>query len=144
MKTTFRMSASIAMLSLAIYTPFCSPALAQDVASAPDAIDQTARVDPAPTAIEITPVITEDQTATDMLSDDALQILRGGQAIVLSNQTLTAIANGNVLNGNYIAGQISLTDNALSNFNGMGNFVINTGAQNNLQSAMNVTINFAQ
>jgi hypothetical protein len=78
------------------------------------------------------------------LSDDDLLQLRGGQAIVVGNQTLTAISNGNAFNGNYIAGGISLTDNALSNFNGLGNLVINTGAQNNLQSAMNVTINFAQ
>jgi hypothetical protein len=87
----------------------------------------------------LTPVA-EDSTLAD---DDLLQ-MRGGQAIVVGNQTLTAISNGNAFNGNYIAGSIALTDNALSNFNGLGNLVINTGAQNNLQSAMNVTINFAQ
>jgi hypothetical protein len=87
----------------------------------------------------LTPV-TKDSTLAD---DDLLQ-MRGGQAIVVGNQTLTAISNGNAFNGNYIAGNIALTDNALSNFNGLGNLVINTGAQNNLQSAMNVTINFAQ
>jgi hypothetical protein len=80
----------------------------------------------------------------DQLTDDDLLQLRGGQAIVVGNQTLTAISNGNAFNGNYAAGNISLTDNALSNFNGLGNLLINTGAQNNLQSAMNVTINFAQ
>jgi hypothetical protein len=78
------------------------------------------------------------------LADGDLIELRGGQAIVVGNQTLTAISNGNAFNGNYVAGSIALTDNALSNFNGLGNLVINTGAQNNLQSAMNVTINFAQ
>jgi hypothetical protein len=78
------------------------------------------------------------------LSDDDLLQLRGGQAIVVGNQTLTAISNGNAFNGNYSAGDITLADNALSNFNGLGNLLINTGAQNNLQSAMNVTINIAQ
>jgi hypothetical protein len=34
-----------------------------------------------------------------------------------------------------------MSDNAFTNFNGMGNVVINTGAQANLQSAMNLTIN---
>ncbi len=83
----------------------------------------------------------ESQT---MLTDTDLSDLRGGDALVVGNQTLTAINNGTVLNGNYTAGGVSLTDNALSGFNGLGNLVINTGAQNNLQSAMNVTINFAQ
>jgi hypothetical protein len=77
------------------------------------------------------------------LSDDDLLQLRGGHAIVVGNQTLTAVTNG-TFNGNYSAGSVTLADNALSNFNGLGNLVINTGAQNNLQSAMNVTINFAQ
>lgn len=80
----------------------------------------------------------------NILADDDLLQLRGGHAIVVGNQTLTAISNGNAFTGNYTAGSIALADNALSNFNGLGNLVINTGAQNNLQSAMNVTINFAQ
>jgi hypothetical protein len=88
---------------------------------------------------EITPPETDNA-----LSDDALSDLRGGQAIVIGNQTLNAVNSGSTLNGNYTAGSVALTDNALSNFNGLGNVLINTGAQNNLQSAMNVTINFAQ
>jgi hypothetical protein len=82
--------------------------------------------------------------ADNVLSDDTLVEQRGGQAIVIGNQTLTAVSTGSVLNGNYSAGSVALTDNALSNFNGLGNLLINTGAQNNLQSAMNVTINFGQ
>lgn len=86
----------------------------------------------------------ETPEADSALSDDILNELRGGQAIVIGNQTLTAVNSGSILNGNYTAGSVALTDNALSNFNGLGNLLINTGAQNNLQSAMNVTINFAQ
>lgn len=83
-------------------------------------------------------------TATDTVtvSDEALGELRGGHAIVIGNQTLSAINSGSIINGNYVAGSVSITDNALSNFNGLGNVLINTGALNNLQSAMNVTINF--
>jgi hypothetical protein len=95
---------------------------------------------PAESALPVIEVGTQDLAISD---EDLLQ-MRGGQAIVVGNQTLTAISNGNAFNGNYAAGNIALTDNALSNFNGLGNLVINTGAQNNLQSAMNVTINFAQ
>jgi hypothetical protein len=76
------------------------------------------------------------------VSDDALGEMRGGQAIVIGNQTLSAVNSGSIINGNYTAGAVAITDNALSNFNGLGNVLINTGALNNLQSAMNVTINF--
>ncbi len=97
-------------------------------------------------------VITADQSTAETvtsetdtaISDADLTDMRGGQAIVIGTQTLTAVNSGSVLNGNYTAGSIALSDNALSNFNGLGNVLINTGAQNNLQSAMNVTINFAQ
>ncbi len=89
-------------------------------------------------------VITEPALQTaDTLTDTDLGDLRGGDAIVVGTQTLTATNSGSVINGNYAAGNIGITDNALSNFNGLGNLVINTGAQNNLQSAMNVTINIA-
>ncbi len=81
------------------------------------------------------------EVATNSLSDDDLSALRGGEALAVSKQTLTAVISGSVLNGNYTAGAVSLSDNALSNFNGFGNFVINTGAQNNLQSGMNLTVN---
>ena len=76
-------------------------------------------------------------------SDEELDAARGGSTIVVGNQTLNAINSGGVINGDFSAGSISLADNALTNFNGFGNLVINTGAQNNLQSGMNVTINFA-
>jgi hypothetical protein len=39
---------------------------------------------------------------------------------------------------------VSLSDNALSSFNGLGNIVINTGSQVSVQSGMNVTINVSQ
>lgn len=81
------------------------------------------------------------ELAANELSDDDLGEQRGGDALVIGNQTLTAISTGSVLNGNYTAGAVSISDNALSNFNGIGNVLINTGAQNNLQSGMNLIIN---
>lgn len=82
----------------------------------------------------------EDPNALD---DTALDGQRGGEAIVIGNQQLSAIMQGSVLNGDYSAGTISLSDNALSNFTGIGNVLINSGALNNLQSGMNVTINIS-
>lgn len=75
------------------------------------------------------------------MSDADLEEQRGGAAIIVNNQTLTAITAGNVLNGGYIAGNVSLNDNALSGFNGVGNLLINTGAQVSLQTGMSITIN---
>ena len=75
------------------------------------------------------------------LDDAQLGQERGGQAIVVGNQTLNSSLTGNTIAGNYTAGAITLSDNAFANFNGMGNVVINSGAQANLQSAMNLTVN---
>ena len=77
------------------------------------------------------------------LTEKDLADNRAGQTVVAGNQTLTAVTTGNVLNGNYVAGSIVLSDQALSNFNGVGNFAINTGAQVSLQSGLNLTVNVA-
>jgi propanediol dehydratase small subunit len=104
----------------------------------------TAQAKISDTVVTPPPVVLETANeGAQVLSDEALGELRGGQALTLSNQTLNAISTGSVLNGDYTAGAINLTDNALSNFNGFGNVVINTGAQNNLQAGMNITINLA-
>lgn len=87
------------------------------------------------------PVAAEAETAIPALSDAELEAQRGGEGIVVTSQSLTAITSGNVINGDFTAGSVSLTDNALQNFNGLGNLLINTGAQVNLQAGMNVTIN---
>ena len=76
-----------------------------------------------------------------MLNDSELDRQRGGQSLVITNQTMDSIVAGNVLNGDYTAGSVALSDFALSNFNGVGNLLINTGAQVSAQSGMNLTIN---
>jgi hypothetical protein len=76
-----------------------------------------------------------------MLKDTELETLRGGQSLVITNQTMDSIVSGNVLKGDYSAGAVTLSDFALSNFNGVGNLLINTGAQVSAQSGMNLTIN---
>ncbi len=76
-----------------------------------------------------------------MLNDNELDTLRGGQSLVITNQTMESLVAGNTLNGDYTAGSVALSDFALSNFNGVGNLLINTGAQVSAQSGMNLTIN---
>ncbi|MGH6634041.1 hypothetical protein [Sphingopyxis sp.] len=105
-----------------------------------------AAVPPAATAVQIetfeAPAIAvRPERKSPMLNDNELDTLRGGQSIVITNQTLDSLVSGNVLNGDYTAGSVTLSDFALSNFNGVGNLLINTGAQVSAQSGMNLTIN---
>lgn len=84
----------------------------------------------------------EEQRPT--VGEDDLGELRGGQSLVLANQSLAALNAGNTIGGDNVAGAVNVADNALSNFNGLGNIMINTGSQVNLQSGMNITINVHQ
>ena len=84
---------------------------------------------------------TQRERKSPMLNDNELDTLRGGQSLVITNQTMDSIVSGNILKGDYTAGAVTLSDFALSNFNGVGNLLINTGAQVSAQSGMNLTIN---
>jgi hypothetical protein len=119
-------NAKIAWMLAAAFV--ASPAAAQEVPVA------------APAAVAVAPSASPD----DVLNDDELGQLRGGEALILTNQTLVAITSGNVINGDYVAGNVSLSDYALSNFAGLGNVLINTGGQVSLQTGMNVTINVGE
>ena len=92
------------------------------------------------TIVDSKPAAQAPPSSQLVLSDAELGTLRGGEEIIVTNQTLEAITSGNLINGDYTAGSVSMSDNALSNFNGIGNLVINTGAQVSLQSGMNLTI----
>jgi hypothetical protein len=81
----------------------------------------------------------DGSSTPEMLSLEELAETRGRATIVINNQTLAAITSGNQL-GSYVAGTINLSDNALSSFSGVGNFLFNTGAQNSLQTGMTLTI----
>lgn len=97
--------------------------------------------------------IAQTDTARDHITLEALSSAEladlsgeGGVAIgVLTNQTLTAINTGNQITANAVnSGSISLDENAFSGFDGIGNFVINSGHNNNLQSSLSVTIVLSQ
>ncbi|HVI30574.1 hypothetical protein [Phenylobacterium sp.] len=70
--------------------------------------------------------------------------IRGGDAVrveVLSRQQLSATSSGNVVNaGSLTSGPVTFAADALDGFAGIGNFVINTGANNTLQGAINISI----
>jgi hypothetical protein len=90
------------------------------------------------------PVKLSSPRSQHMLSNAELNEQRGGEQLIVTNQTLTAITQGNVLNGDFLAGDVNLSDSALSSFNGVGNILINTGAQVSLQTGMNLTINIGE
>ena len=92
-------------------------------------------------AIAVPAIPARPERKSPMLNDSELDTQRGGQSLVITNQTMESLVAGNVLNGDYTAGSVALSDFALSNFNGVGNLLINTGAQVSAQSGMNLTIN---
>lgn len=80
----------------------------------------------------------------EQLTPDELAGQRGGASYVVNNQTLLGVVEGNVIGGDYAAGPVSLSDNALSNFNGLLAISINTGLQSNIISGMAITINLSE
>lgn len=64
-----------------------------------------------------------------------------GDSVVITEETLQAINEDNIVAGDVIVtGDIILAHGGLSGFDGIGNFIMNTGHQNNLQSSMSVSI----
>jgi hypothetical protein len=82
-----------------------------------------------------------EHARSGVIGDEALKLARGGETVVINDQTLSAVLSGNFIAGDYTAGSVTISDQALSNFNGLGNVLINTGAQNALQAGMSLTIN---
>lgn len=79
------------------------------------------------------------------LSLEEMAMLAGGDGeetvIVITDQTLTATNHNNSVIGDVIgSGDVTLGTNAFSGYSGLGNFVINTGHNNNLQASMNVSV----
>jgi len=81
---------------------------------------------------------------TELLSLEDMDALSGGtgvEVLVDTDQVLTATNSGNSVTGDVVgSGQVNIGSGAFSGYDGIGNFVINTGHNNNLQSSMNVSI----
>ncbi len=124
---------------------FCTaPLAAQTIEVDHAAMAPTAQHDDMIRVTAKMPAQTSNQRSQHMLSNAELNEQRGGEQLIVTNQTLTAITQGNVLNGDFLAGDVNLSDSALSGFNGVGNILINTGAQVSLQTGMNLTINIGE
>jgi hypothetical protein len=97
-------------------------------------------VTPAAEEPDADPALSEPAIAQDELADLAGQG-DGSPIAVLTEQSLTALNSGNaVIGANVGSGSISIDANAFSGFDGIGNFVINSGHNNTLQSSLSVSI----
>ncbi|MGD9981260.1 MAG: hypothetical protein AB7H66_01000 [Hyphomonadaceae bacterium] len=80
----------------------------------------------------------------ELLSVEDMDALSGGtgvEVVIDTGQVLTATNTGNTVTSEVVgSGQVNIGSGAFAGYEGVGNFVINTGHNNNLQSSMNVTI----
>lgn len=78
------------------------------------------------------------------LSSAELGGMSGGTSpsgVAISNQVLSATNSGNTVTADSVtSGAVSLQSGTFSGFNGVGNFVFNTGNNNNLQGSLSITI----
>ncbi|HEY8570968.1 hypothetical protein [Phenylobacterium sp.] len=78
------------------------------------------------------------------LTAEEMESASGGQGIsveVLTRQQLSGTTSGNTVTaGTLTSGDVSFGADALDGFSGVGNFVINTGANNTLQGAINISV----
>ncbi len=93
--------------------------------------EQQAQIDPA-------------QSDSEVLTMAELEGHAGGTGVnigLLTNQILTGVSAGNSINaGQVSSGGITIETDAFSGYDGIGNFVINSGHNNVLQSSVNVSI----
>jgi hypothetical protein len=83
----------------------------------------------------------EGMTELSLEDMDALAGGTGVDVVLITDQTLTATNTGNTVTGDVVgSGQVNLGSGTFSGYSGLGNFVINTGHNNNLQSSMSVSV----
>lgn len=99
----------------------------------------TAFAQTAPASSEtLTPPPAAETLSTEALASERAQ---GVDTTVLSEQQLNATTSGNsVIATTMHTGDVAFSSSALSSFAGVGNFVINTGNNSNLQGTINVSI----
>lgn len=93
-----------------------------------------------PVATVIEPPAPENEGALDLAELDAL---RGGETIAVqgNTQNLNAVNSGNSVSGHTVgSGDMNINANAFNGYDGIGNFVINTGHNNNLMGSVSVNV----
>ncbi|MGN6207857.1 hypothetical protein [Asticcacaulis sp.] len=96
-------------------------------------------------AAPVTPLLVSppDADTPTPLAPDELDGISAEGAVtnVITNQDLSATNSGNtIVAGTVQNGDINFSGNALTGFSGVGNFVTNTGNNNNLQGSISVVV----
>lgn len=118
------------LLSLAM-SATAAPVWAQAIAPPEDIAPLTAAEDPF--------VLAQPEPLS--LASLEAESAQGSETMVLSDQQLAATNSGNSVVANVLqTGDVAFSANALAGFSGVGNFVINTGNNSNIQGAISVTI----
>lgn len=103
-----------------------------------------AQESPSPASTSEAALAVED---AEVLSMEDMEALAGGTGVeiqVITDSVLTAANSGNTVTGDVVgSGNVDIGSAAFSGYSGLGNFVINTGHNNNLQASMNVSITLA-
>ena len=90
------------------------------------------------------PIPSAPAPAPVALSADELEHESGWQGVMGyagSNQNLTATNSGNSIHAGTVgSGNINLTEGAFAGFSGIGNFVVNSGHNNNLQGSLSIIV----
>ena len=104
---------------------------------------------PEPSASTSAPAFVAAPTVTsapgNLVAAEDLEAVRGGEgaSVSLTIQSLNAVNAGAIEANEVSSGAITVGANAFGNFDGVGNFVMNTGHENNIQSTLSVTITMA-
>ncbi len=87
-------------------------------------------------------VMPETAEPAPLASDELGEInAEGSITNVITNQDLNATNSGNTITAGTVQnGDINFSGNALTGFSGVGNFVTNTGNNNNLQGSISVIV----
>jgi hypothetical protein len=102
----------------------------------------------APAFAQETPVAPPPATPPETLASPPMSLeelgdvsAEGAITNIVTTQDLTATNSGNTITAGTVQnGDINFSGNALTGFSGVGNFVTNTGNNNNLQGSISVTI----
>lgn len=116
--------------------------LGTSVASAAFAQSVPAPVPPAPIIAPTAPEKGPGTGAALSLEELDNEHGREGTTVtVSSNQNLNANNSGNSITADTVgSGDIAISEGAFAGFSGIGNFVVNSGHNNNLQGSLSITI----
>ncbi|HEX5380489.1 MAG TPA: hypothetical protein VFW47_18055 [Phenylobacterium sp.] len=118
-------------------------ALVVACASGPPAFAQSAPADAAAADTAAVAAVLSSPSGPSLLSDQSMEAesAQGVVASALSDQQLSAANSGNsVTAATMRTGDVAFSTSALTGFTGVGNFVINTGNNSNLQGTISVNI----